>query len=94
MAAKKKGKRPQVEKKRPSKGREERAALSGIMLLSPANVKTFMQEVQAEFKKVVWPDRKVTLGLTGFVLVLTFFFAIYLGSVDFILGKIITSVLK
>jgi preprotein translocase subunit SecE len=61
---------------------------------SPARIKEFFREVQVEFNKVVWPDRKVTTGLTGFVLVLVIIISIYLGSVDLLLGKIVTMVLR
>lgn len=61
---------------------------------SPASIKEFIHDVQVEFKKVVWPDKKVTLGLTGFVMILVMLVAIYLGSVDLILGKLVTMVLR
>jgi len=61
---------------------------------SPSSIRQFVSEVQAEFNKVVWPDKKVTTGLTGFVLLLTIVISIYLGSVDLILGKIVTLVLR
>lgn len=62
--------------------------------LSPARIREFFREVQVEFNKVVWPDRKVTAGLTGFVLLLVTVISIYLGSVDLFLGKIVTMVLR
>ena len=61
---------------------------------SPANIKEFINEVQVEFKKVVWPDKKVTFGLTGFVMILVVLVSIYLGSVDLLLGKLVTMVLR
>ena len=61
---------------------------------SPARIREFFREVQVEFNKVVWPDKKVTTGLTGFVLLLVFVISIYLGSIDLLLGKIVTMVLR
>lgn len=61
---------------------------------SPAKIREFINEVQAEFKKVVWPDKKVTFGLTGFVMILVILVSIYLGSVDLLLGKLVTMVLR
>ncbi|MHB8791408.1 MAG: preprotein translocase subunit SecE [Desulfobulbaceae bacterium] len=61
---------------------------------SPARIREFFREVQVEFNKIVWPDRKVTTGLTGFVLILVIVISIYLGSVDLLLGKIVTMVLR
>ena len=60
---------------------------------SPAGIRTFLQEVHAEFNKIVWPDKKVTLGLTGFVIVLVVIISLDLGSVDLLLGKLVSTVL-
>ena len=61
---------------------------------SPAQIKKFIGEVQVEFTKIVWPDKKVTLGLTGIVVVLTIVVATYLGTVDLLLGKLVSYVLR
>ncbi|HEB49086.1 MAG TPA: preprotein translocase subunit SecE [Desulfobulbus sp.] len=61
---------------------------------SPSAIREFILEVQAEFKKIVWPNRKVTAGLTGFVIVLVVILSFYLGSVDLLLGKLVSSILK
>mmetsp|Transcript_16578 Transcript_16578/g.7893 ORF Transcript_16578/g.7893 Transcript_16578/m.7893 type:complete len:90 (+) Transcript_16578:57-326(+) len=61
---------------------------------SPSSIRKFSQEVQAEFKKVAWPDKKVTVGLTGFVMILVVLISLYLGSVDLLLGKLVSIVLQ
>ncbi len=61
---------------------------------SPAQIKKFVDEVKAEFFKIVWPDKKTTLGLTGIVVTLTVVLALYLGSVDLLLGKVISMFLN
>lgn len=61
---------------------------------SPAQIKKFIHEVQVEFSKIVWPDKKVTMGLTGIVVALTAVIAIYLGTVDLILGKLVAYLLR
>lgn len=61
---------------------------------APSSIREFYHEVLAEYKKIVWPDRKVTFGLTGFVVVLTIVLSLYLGSVDFLLGKLVSMVLQ
>lgn len=61
---------------------------------SPAQIKKFVEEVKAEFFKIVWPDKKMTLGLTGIVVVLTVVLSLYLGSVDLLLGKILALFLR
>jgi len=77
------GQKRQVESTEPKKS-----------LFAPSSIREFYHEVVAEFKKIVWPDRKVTTGLTGFVILLTVVLSIYLGSVDFILGKLVSMVLQ
>ena len=62
--------------------------------MSPAEIKKFVDEVKVEFSKIVWPDRKVTLSLTGIVVVLSIVVSLYLGSVDFLLGNVVSSVLR
>jgi preprotein translocase subunit SecE len=59
-----------------------------------SRVKEFVGEVKSEFKKIVWPDRKVTVGSTGVVIVLVFLVSIYLGAVDLFVGKIVSYILK
>jgi preprotein translocase subunit SecE len=61
---------------------------------TPAQIKKFIDEVKVEFFKIVWPDKKMTLGLTGVVVVLTVIVSIYLGSVDLLLGKAVSSFLR
>ena len=61
---------------------------------SPAQIKTFFDEVKVEFTKIVWPDKKVTLGLTGIVIVFSIMASAYLGSVDLLLGKLLDSFLR
>lgn len=60
---------------------------------SPAQIKKFAQEVQVETKKIVWPERKVTMGLTAVVIILSSVASFYLGTVDLVLGKLISLVL-
>jgi len=59
-----------------------------------SQIKKFVEEVKVEFLKIVWPDKKMTLGLTGVVVVLTVVLSIYLGSVDLLLGKVVSSLLR
>ncbi len=82
-------------KTRTSKSRKgEAAAAQQGSPYSPAAIRKFIHEVQAEFKKIVWPNRKVTVGLTAFVIVLVVILSFYLGSVDLLLGKLVSTILK
>lgn len=83
MAAKAKNK---VKKSGGSKVEEKKT-------FSPANIKQFCLDVKTEFFRIAWPDKKMTLGLAGIVVVLTAVISVYLGSVDFVIGKIVSYVL-
>ncbi len=61
---------------------------------SPSAIKQFLHEVHAEFRKIVWPAKKTTAGLTGFVILLVVLISLYLGSVDLLLGKLVAAVLN
>lgn len=61
---------------------------------SPSQIRIFIDEVKVEFTKIVWPDKKTTLSLTGVVIVFSILASAYLGSVDMLLGKLIDSVLR
>ncbi len=74
--------------------KKQEAAKEKKSSFSPAQIRTFIDEVKVEFTKIVWPDRKVTMGLTGVVIVFSILASAYLGSVDMLLGKLIDSVLR
>ncbi len=61
---------------------------------SPTQIKKFINEVKVEFTKIVWPEKKVTFGLTGIVVLLTAVISIYLGGVDMLLGKLVSFLLR
>ncbi len=86
MAAKK-GERSSKNK---SVAKDQQAAKS----FSLARAKEFAAEVKSEFKKIVWPDKKGTMGSTGVVLVLVFLVSVYLGAVDLFIGKLVSYILK
>jgi preprotein translocase subunit SecE len=53
------------------------------------SVTQFLSEVVSELKKVVWPNRKETLGTTGVVLILVLIISTYLGMVDYLLSHLV-----
>ena len=61
---------------------------------SPSQIKKFIDEVKVEATKIVWPERKVTMGLTAVVVILSAVASLYLGTVDLLLGKIVAFFLK
>lgn len=81
-------------KKTKSGSKNKQIAEEKKSAFSPAEIKKFVDEVKVEFTKIVWPDRKTTMSLTGIVIVFSILASAYLGSVDLILGKLIDSVLR
>ncbi len=61
---------------------------------SPAQIKKFINEVKLEGSKIVWPSRKTTIGLTTVVIILSVVASLYLGTVDLLLGKLVSSFLN
>ncbi len=57
-------------------------------------IKIFFDEVKGEARKIVWPERKVTMGLTTVVIILSVVASLYLGTVDLLLGKLISFLLN
>lgn len=54
----------------------------------------FLREVKAEFKKITWPSRKQTGGLTLVVVVLVLLVSFFLGVVDYGLSNLIRILLQ
>jgi preprotein translocase subunit SecE len=69
-------------------------SVDAISPYSPTQIKKFVLEVKVEFGKIVWPDKKMTLGLTGVVVVMAMVLSFYLGSIDLVIGKIVSSLLR
>ncbi|HIK57743.1 MAG: preprotein translocase subunit SecE [Nitrospinaceae bacterium] len=53
----------------------------------------FLAEVRAEVKKVTWPSRREAIGGTTVVVVVVLLMAVFLGTVDAILSKIVQSII-
>lgn len=59
-----------------------------------SRISEFASEVKIEFGKIVWPDKKVTIGSTGVVIVLVCILSVYLGAVDLFVGKLVGYLLR
>ncbi len=57
-------------------------------------IKNFFKEVKIELKKVVFPGKDEVIGSTRVVIVLTVIIAAFLGTVDLLLTKIISVVVR
>ena len=54
----------------------------------------FVREVIAEFRKVTWPSRQELANSTVVVIGVTVVVALFLGSVDIVLAKIVEAILR
>ncbi|HEU5360654.1 MAG TPA: preprotein translocase subunit SecE [Candidatus Deferrimicrobiaceae bacterium] len=54
----------------------------------------FLREFKTEMKKVTWPGRKETVSSTAVVIVTVMVIVLFLGLVDYALGRIVYSVLN
>ncbi len=63
-------------------------------MLKISDIKTFLQSVYAEFKKVSWPTKNETINSTIMVLIMIVFMAIFIGLVDLILTRIMGIILR
>ena len=53
----------------------------------------FLAEVRAEVNRVTWPSRREAMGGTAVVVVVVLLMALFLGTVDAILSKIVQSII-
>ncbi len=56
-----------------------------------SKIKNFFQEVKIEAKKVNYPKKNEVIASTWVVIVTVFIISFFLGLVDFILSRIISS---
>ena len=54
----------------------------------------FLKEVREELGKVVWPTRAEVVRLTSVVILVSVFVGVLLGGIDFLLTKLLESVIK
>ncbi len=55
---------------------------------------TFLKEFKTEMKKVTWPGRKETASSTVVVIITVMIIVLFLGVVDYALGRLVYSVLN
>ena len=58
----------------------------------PQETKNYIEEVQAEMKRVTWPSWKQVRATTGVVIAAVFLFAAYFFLVDYICAQLINRV--
>ncbi len=57
-----------------------------------SGVKEYVQDLQAEMRRVTWPPWKQVRATTAVVILSVFAFAGYFSVVDFVVGKTITKI--
>ena len=57
-------------------------------------IKNFFKEVKIELKKVVFPSRDEVIGSTKVVVVLVLIVATFLGLIDMLLSRLISTIVK
>lgn len=57
-------------------------------------IKNFFKEVKIEIKKVVFPSRDEVIGSTKVVVVLVLIVATFLGLIDMLLSRLISTIVK
>jgi len=58
-----------------------------------AAAQKFVREVQAEARKVIWPERKEAMQSTLMVVVMVIFVALFLWAVDGLMGWLVQKVI-
>jgi preprotein translocase subunit SecE len=53
--------------------------------------RTFLTDVRVELKKVTWPNRQDTLSSTVVVIIVVFIISFYLGFIDILLSRMVTT---
>jgi preprotein translocase subunit SecE len=56
--------------------------------------KNFINEVKVELTKVSWSTRQELIGATSVVIVITSLMAVFIGSIDLFLSKMLSIVFK
>jgi preprotein translocase subunit SecE len=53
-------------------------------------IKKFLKETKSEMSKVTWPTWTELKGSTILVIIISVFFAVYIGAIDFVLSFVRT----
>ncbi len=76
-----------------SRPKSKKASPEGKLAVKLHNGLQFLREVNVELKKVTWPTRQQTIGLSMVVIVLVFIISLFLGVIDIGLSSLIRLVI-
>ncbi len=57
-------------------------------------IKSFIEDLKREFKRINWPSREEALRLSGVVIVISLIVAAFLGALDYIFSTILKHIIK
>jgi len=57
-------------------------------------IRSYLNEVGLELKKVAWPTRQEMIGSAAAVIILVMILAIFIGACDVVLSKIVDLVIR
>ncbi len=77
-----------------TKKKSEKNAGAAPGKYSISQIKEFTGEVKREFGKIAWPNKKNTVTSAMVVIVFVAIMSLYLGSVDLVIGKLVSLVLN
>jgi preprotein translocase subunit SecE len=60
----------------------------------PNALATYLRETRGELRKVTWPTREEAQRLTAIVLGVTLVMALFLGTLDFLFGQAVKSLVE
>jgi preprotein translocase subunit SecE len=72
---------------------ESKSGIAGIASW-PVRARDYIKELQAEMRRVTWPNRKQVEATTAVVIVTVFAFAAYFAVIDSIFTRLIARVLQ
>lgn len=73
---------------------DERDDVAVVTRFGWSQMREFTNEVKSEFGKIAWPNKKHTARSAVLVVFLISIMSLYLGSVDLLIGKLISYILK
>ena len=78
----------------PGKKKNEKNVEDAKKSFEFSQVSEFTSEVKREFGKIAWPNKKNTAASAVVVIVFVTIMAIYLGSVDLFVGKLVNYIIN
>ncbi len=56
-------------------------------------ISSYFRDVRGEFSQITWPARNEALRLTGMVILFSAVFAVFLGTIDYLFGEVVKTII-